>query len=226
MEPKPIGKFKYQKLTDSEIIKRILAGERELYEILLRRNNQKLFRVIRSYLKDESEVEDIMQNTYLKAFEKLYQFKHSSTYGTWLIRIGINEVLARLKEKGKVVDLYQRSSETKQNSILEIPDKTQLNPEKRIIRNEAKQLLENAIDTLEVKYRTVYVLKEIEEMSITDISECLNISKSNVKVRLHRAKNTLKENLYELTANKGDVFGFGFSRCDNITEHVMETILG
>ncbi|WP_136465358.1 RNA polymerase sigma factor [Flagellimonas onchidii] len=225
MEPIQLNDYKPHQLTESEIIRRILAGERELYEILLRRNNQKLFRVIRSYLKDESEVEDIMQNTYLKAFEKLYQFKHSSTYGTWLIRIGINEVLARLKEKDKVVHLYQRSSEEKKNTILEIPDKNQLNPEKRIIRNEAKQLLENAIDSLDAKYRTVYVLKEIEEMSINDISECLKISKSNVKVRLHRAKNTLKERLYELAANKEDVFGFGFSRCDNITEKVMQQVL-
>lgn len=225
MEPIQLGDFKYQKLSESEIIKRILSGERELYEILLRRNNQKLFRVIRSYIKDDSEVEDIMQNTYLKAFEKLYQFKHSSAYGTWLIRIGINEVLARLKEKDKVVHLYQRPSEAKHNTILEIPDKNQLNPEKRIIRNEAKQLLENAIDALDTKYRTVYMLKEIEEMSISDISDCLNISKSNVKVRLHRAKNTLKEKLYELTSNKEDVFGFGFSRCDTITEKVMVTIL-
>ncbi|WP_223826541.1 RNA polymerase sigma factor [Flagellimonas sp. S3867] len=225
MEPIQISNFKHHKLPESEIIKRILSGERELYEILLRRNNQKLFRVIRSYIKDESEVEDIMQNTYLKAFEKLYQFKHSSAYGTWLIRIGINEVLARLKEKDRVVHLYQRPFEAKQNTILEIPDKSQLNPEKRIIRNEAKQLLENAIDSLDTKYRTVYILKEIEEMSINDISDCLKISKSNVKVRLHRAKNTLKEKLYELTNNKEDVFGFGFSRCDNITDKVMAAIL-
>ncbi|MGX1930442.1 RNA polymerase sigma factor [Flagellimonas sp. 2504JD4-2] len=225
MEPIQLGSFKYHKLSESEIIKRILSGERELYEILLRRNNQKLFRVIRSYIKDESEVEDIMQNTYLKAFEKLYQFKQSSAYGTWLIRIGINEVLARLKEKDRVVHLYQRPSETKQNTILEIPDKNQLNPEKRIIRNEAKQLLENAIDALDIKYRTVYILKEIEEMSINEISDCLNITKANVKVRLHRAKNTLKEKLYELAASKEDVFGFGFNRCDNITEKVMVSIL-
>ncbi|MGW9686071.1 RNA polymerase sigma factor [Flagellimonas sp. 2504JD1-5] len=225
MEPIQISNFKYHKLQESEIIKRILAGERELYEILLRRNNQKLFRVVRSYIKDESEVEDIMQNTYLKAFEKLYQFKHSSAYGTWLIRIGINEVLARLKEKDRVVHLYQRPSEAKQNTILEIPDQNQLNPEKRIIRNEAKQLLENAIDALDTKYKTVYILKEIEEMSINDISDCLNITKSNVKVRLHRAKNTLKEKLYELTTNKEDVFGFGFSRCDNITDKVMAVVL-
>lgn len=225
MEPIKISDFNSHKISESEIIKRILSGEKELYEILLRRNNQKLFRVIRSYINDVAEIEDIMQNTYLKAFEKLYQFKHASSYTTWLIRIGINEVLARLKEKEKVIDLNRRPSEIKQNTILEIPDNNQLNPEKRIIINEAKQLLENAIDSLDIKYRTVYMLREIEGMKIKEISECLDVSISNVKVRLHRAKSMLKEKLYELTANKEDVFGFGFSKCDRITDTVMCKIL-
>ncbi len=225
MEIRRINDFNNHKISEREIVERILSGEKELYEILLRRNNQKLFRVIRSYIKDAAEVEDIMQNTYLKAFEKLYQFKQSSSYSTWLIRIGINESLARLKEKNKIIDLYQKSSEIKQNTVLEVPDKTQMNPEKRIIRNEAKQLLEDAIDSLNTKYRTVYMLREIEEMSINEISECLGVTKANVKVRLHRAKNMLKEKLYELTANKEDVFGFGFSKCDRITDNVMDAVL-
>lgn len=225
MEPIKISDFNNHKIAESEIINRILSGEKELYEILLRRNNQKLFRVIRSYIKDVAEIEDIMENTHLKAFEKLYQFKHASSYTTWLVRIGINEVLARLKEKGKVMDLNRQPSEINQNTILEIPDKHQLNPEKRIIRNEAKQLLESAIDSLDTKYRTVYVLREIEGMTINEISECLAISTTNVKVRLHRAKNMLKERLYELSANKEDVFGFGFSKCDRITDSVMSKIL-
>ncbi|MEO9511573.1 MAG: RNA polymerase sigma factor [Flavobacteriaceae bacterium] len=225
MEPVKINDFSNHKISESEIIERILSGEKELYEILLRRNNQKLFRVIRSYINEVMEIEDVMQNTYLKAFEKLYQFKHTSSFSTWLIRIGINEALALIKEKNKVVTLYSKNPQTKQNTILEIPDGNQLNPEKRIIRNEAKQLLENAIDSLDVKYRTVYILREIEEMTINEISECMSVSKSNVKVRFHRAKNMLKEKLYELTTNKEDVFGFGFSKCDIITNSVMQLIL-
>ncbi|MFS4455569.1 RNA polymerase sigma factor [Maribacter sp. 2304DJ31-5] len=218
------GDFRNRKIAEVEIIDRILAGEKELYEILLRRNNQKLFRVVRSYIRDSAEIEDIMQNTYLKAFEKLTQFKRTSTYSTWLIRIGINETLARLKEKGKIIDINGPSIAITKNTILEIPAGDQLNPEKRMIRNEAKQLLENAIDTLDVKYRTVYILRELEEMSINEISNCLNISVSNVKVRLHRAKNSLKERLYELTINTEEVFGFGAHKCDNITDRTMEII--
>jgi len=224
MEAININDFNTHKISESDIIKRILLGEKELYEILLRRNNQKLYRVIRSYIKDNAEIEDIMQNTYLKAYEKLYQFKHTSAFATWLIRIGINEALARLREKAKVYKLNNQSISFESNTILEIPDRNQLNPEKTIIRKEAQQLLENTIDRLDTKYRTVYVLREVEEMSIKEISECLNISTSNVKVRLHRAKGKLKEKLYELTTNY-EIFEFGFSRCDKITNDVMKIIL-
>ena len=220
-----IGDFNNYKISDSDVVRRILSGEKELYEILLRRNNQKLYRVIRGYISDDAEIQDIMQNTYLKAFEKLYQFKYESTYSTWLIRIGINEALARLKEKGKVRNLGANLLNFESNTILEMPDVTQLNPENRIIRQEAKQLLENSIDSLEPKYRTVYILRKVEEMSIKEISECMGISTSNVKVRLHRAKNMLKENLFKvITVNEG-IFEFVNSKCDVITDAVMRIVL-
>jgi len=211
------------KISETEVITRIISGEKELFEILLRRNNQKLYRVIWSYIKDTAEIEDIMQNTHLKAYEKLSQFKHHSTYSTWLIRIGINETLARLKVKEKVYNLNNQFQNVENNEILEMPDKDQLNPENKIIREEAKHLLKNAIDSLDTKYKTVYVLREIEEMSIKEISQCLNISVSNVKIRIYRAKEILKEKLYTLSINK-DIFGFGFRICDRITENVMHLI--
>lgn len=210
-------------IKESEVIRRILAGEKELYEILVRRNNQKLYRIIRTYLKDEAEIADIMQNSYLKAFTKLYQFKLASSFSTWLIRIGINEALARLKEKGKLVHLNEQLTNLRPNTILEIPDSKQLNPQEKMIRNEAKQLLENAIDHLDIKYKTVYILKEVEEMSLKEISIALDISIANVKVRLYRAKEMLKEKLYEVTNDK-NIFEFGFSKCDRITENVIKLI--
>lgn len=220
-----IGDFKNYKISDADVVRRILSGEKELYEILLRRNNQKLYRVIRGYISNDTEIQDIMQNTYLKAFEKLYQFKHGSAYSTWLIRIGINEALARLKEKGKVLNLMENSAVIQGNTILEMPDVNQMNPEKKMISQEAKQLLENSIDALEPKYRTVYILREIEGMSIREISESLDISASNVKVRLHRAKSMLKEILYKITTVNEGVFEFGNSKCDAITDEIMRIIL-
>lgn len=179
--------------------------------------------MIRSYLKDEAEIEDLMQNTYLKAYAKLYQFKIESSFSTWLIRIGINESLARLKEKGKLYHLSVHSDDSQDNIILEIPDHKQLNPQDKMIQNEAKQLLENAIENLDPKYKSVYIMKEVEEMSLKEIAIALDITVANVKVRLHRSKEMLKEKLYEVTNDK-NIFEFGFSRCDRITENVMKNI--
>ena len=107
MEPIKIEEVKTPQLTETDIIQRILLGEKELYEILVRRNNQKLFRVIRSYIYDASDIDDLMQITYIKAYEKLFQFKQNSQFSTWLIRIGINECLARLKEKCRILNLNE-----------------------------------------------------------------------------------------------------------------------
>jgi RNA polymerase sigma-70 factor (ECF subfamily) len=223
MEAININNFNHHKINETEVIKRILGGEKELYEILVRRNNQKLYRIIRSYMNDDAEIEDIMQDTYLKAFTKLYQFKLESTFSTWLIRIGINESLVRIKEKGKRYHLNEQSGHLKNNTLLEIPDGKQLNPQDKMIRNEAKQLLENAIDSLDIKYKTVYIMKEVEGMSLKEISTVLDLTVANVKVRLHRSKEKLKEKLYEV-ANDKSIFEFGFSKCDKITENVMKLI--
>lgn len=223
MEVIDINDHLYQKIGEADLIKRILAGEKELYEILVRRNNQKLYRVVRTYLKIEAEIEDVMQNSYIKGYSKLYQFKLNSSFSTWLIRIGINEALARLNEKGKMRKLNCDNRELSSPVILEIPDRGELNPHDNMIRKESKVLLENAIDRLEVKYRAVYIMKEVEEMSIKEISDSLDLTDSNVKVRLHRAKAMLRDYLYEISTEK-NVFEFGFSRCDRITENVMKRI--
>lgn len=210
-------------IAEAELIKRILYGEKELYEILVRRHNQKLFRVIRSYLKDDAETADIMQNSYIKAFTKLPHFKLEASFSTWLIRIAINEALARLKEKGKVYHMSALTERLDKNSSLELPDYTQLDPQEKMIHNETKQLLENAIDQLDSKYRVVYIMREIEGMSLQEITIALDLTLSNVKIRLHRSKDMLKNILFERSRDK-DIFEFGHSKCDRITEDVMENI--
>ncbi|PCJ67485.1 MAG: RNA polymerase subunit sigma-24 [Bacteroidetes bacterium] len=223
MEAIDINNFRNHKIKESEVIRRILAGEKELYEILVKRNNQKLYRIVRSHLKDEAEIEDVMQNSYIKAFTKLYQFKLESSFSTWLIRIGINESLARLKEKGKLYHINEQSDNFKNNYILEVPDNKELNPQDKMIHSEAKQLLETAIDQLDLKYKIVYIMKELEEMSLKEIAITLDLTVANVKVRFHRSKEMLKERLYDISNNK-NAFEFGFSRCDRLTESVMKRI--
>lgn len=209
-------------LPDAAVIERVLAGEVSLYELLMRRHNQKLYRVIRSYLKQEQEVEDTMQDTYLKAFEKLHQFRSNSLFSTWLIRIGINNALARLREQKRLSPHSLLVDQPEDFSHL-LNQTNPMNPEQLAIRQEVKQLLEKAIDNIPEKYRIVYTLREVEDMPVQEISQCLDLSESNVKVRLHRAKAHLKESLFKLSVSQ-DVFEFGNKRCDALVARVLQAL--
>ena len=223
MEAKNTLELNAPKINESTIIQRILGGEKELFEILVRRNNQKLYRVIRSYLMDAVEIEDVMQNSYINAYTKLYQFKLESSFSTWLIRIGINETLKRLKEKGKVLPINEQADNIKKNMLLTMTEDHRHDPDSEMIRKEVQRVVENAIDQLPEKYRAVFVMKEVEDMSINEIAFALDLTPANVKVRQHRAKEMLKEKLAELS-NEKNLFQFGFSRCDRITRNVMDSI--
>ncbi len=214
-----INDYKNNTIHDFDVIRKVLSGEKGLYEILMRRNNQKLYRVIRSYIKDEDIIKDIMQNTYIKAYEKLHQFNKKSEFSTWLIRIGINEALHVLRSKQQKVFIHPNTNSNK--SFVEASKS--MNPEYNIIQREAKWILEKVIDELPEKYKVVYILSEVENMKIKDISNCLDISINNVKVRTHRAKQMLKDNLYELS-QKPNVFEFGFEKCDHLVNNVIKNI--
>jgi len=207
-------------LSDNAVIERVLAGEKDLFELLIRRYNQLLFRVIRSYMNKESDAEDVMQDTYIKVYQKLYQFRYDAKFSTWLVRIGINEALQR-KRRSKV----KRTLEIDQfKGINQIEDTLEMNPEKQIIHSESKALIERAIDALPEKYKIVYMLREVEQLGISEISACLGLSESNVKVRIHRAKKMMKKHLFEATRTTG-VFEFGDLKCDRMVNHVMAIIL-
>ena len=204
-------------LTDNEVIERILNGEKNLFELLLRRNNQRLYRVFRSYINSEENIEDLMQETYIKSFKKLNQFNAKSSFSTWLIRIGINEVLQEIRKKQK------KPIHNETDNIMELKDNSRLNPEKNMINKEVRFFYEKAIDQLPEKYRIVFMMHEIDDMSQSSISECLNISRSNVKVRLYRARRLLKDELYKLSPDF-KMFEFGNSHCDNLVNKVMKLI--
>ncbi|MEP6738379.1 MAG: RNA polymerase sigma factor [Chryseolinea sp.] len=219
MEALRINVYLSSQLDDVTVVRRVIGGEKELFEILLRRHNQTLYRVLRSYLKDEDDIRDAMQNTYLKSFNKLFQFQGNASFSTWLIRIGMNEALLRLKIIKREQANFLGSDDERLNLI---PDK-QMNAETKIIRREAEQMLEQAIDNLPEMYRVVYMLKEIEGMSNSEVCESLSLTDSNVKVRLHRAKAMLKDSLYTLSISS-DVFEFGKGKCDDIVNAVMKAI--
>ena len=197
---------------DEELVARILAGEKRQFELLIRKYNQRLFRIGMSVLENETEVEDAMQSAYISAYEHLSAFEGRSSLSTWLIRIMLNQCYAQ-KNKNKHI-----------LSDFEQPDKfiTMRTPAKELANKELGKLLEEAIAQLPEKYRLVFIMREIEEMSVRETSAALNIEEPNVKVRLNRAKTMLKENLNDYMKDR--VYNFHLTRCDRIVEKVMQRL--
>lgn len=214
-------RFTLTKLSDSQVVQRVLEGEKELFEILLRRYNQRLFRVIRSYIHSEDDVRDIMQDAYVKAYTKLQQFNNQSSFSTWLIRIAINEALQYLRKNKRILVNYGKTERLE--NVFNLPDTSQMNPENQVIKTETRVLVEQAVDCLPEKYRVVFMLQQVEGLSNLEIAECLKLTDSNVKVRLHRAKNLLKDELYKST-HDASIFEFGNHKCDAVVCNVMQRI--
>lgn len=207
-------------LTDDLIISSILLGKREYYEILVRRYNSLFYKTARGILSKEEDIEDVMQEAYIKGFEKLHQFRKEARFSTWLGRIVINcalQHLNSLKKKNYVsIDTIQLDE---QESLMD-DSAEESNPQ---VGENLKKVLESAIAHLPSKYRVVFILREVEQISVADTADILEISEENVKIRLHRAKNMLKEML-NAEADSMDLFAFHASRCVLIAANVMTHI--
>lgn len=201
-------------LSDEEIIERVLKGEKHLYEILMRKYNLRMFRISMSIVNDDMEAEDVMQTAYLNAYLQLPNFRNSSSFATWLTRILINESLLHKKKN------------MKRQQILAGLDEPYDNPEtplKSLMNKEMKTILEKAVSELPEKYRLVYVMREIQEMSTNETMEVLNLGESNIKVRLSRAKEMLRNQL-STHYKPNQLYDFHLSRCDSIVNSVMAKI--
>lgn len=207
-------------ISDEEVIARVLNGEKRLYALIVRKYNQRLYRIAMSILDSDAEAEDVMQTTYLNAYEHLASFASRSSFATWLTRIAINEGLLRLRKSRRAVSM---SEETMNTPVYQryITDKQ--NPAMQVLNSELKIMLEDAIRKLPEKYRTVFVMREVEGMNVAETGECLNISAVNVKVRLNRAKSLLRTTLGSYY-KKDEIFHFHLSRCDRVVDHVMSRI--
>lgn len=209
---------------DEEIVRRILQGDVALFELLMRRHNQRIYRAIRSILRDDSESEDVMQEAYVRAFEHLAQFEGRAQFSTWLTRIAVNEALNRLKTRGKLDPLDQQLNEGEDEAMSEFQSNSPT-PEVSASHNEVRELLERAIMTLPVAYRSVIVLRDVEEMSTTETAEVLSLTDANVKVRLHRAHEMLRAELFARAgASCSQAFGFPATRCDRVVRAVLERL--
>lgn len=205
--------------TDAELVHRILAGEYEVYEVIIRRYNQRLFRVARSIVQNEEEAEDIVQDTYTRAFEHLSQFEGRALFSTWLTRIAVNEAWSRMKERSrhKAID-PMLSTAPELSHTLE-------NPEHERLAEETRVILENVIDQLPETYRSVFVMRSVEEMSIAETAQCLDISEEAVKIRMLRARRMLQRTLHDkFHASSVNAFQFLGQRCDRLTENVLRRI--
>ena len=206
--------------SDQELIARILEGEKECYTQIVRRYNARLFRVGLGIMANETDVEEAMQVAYINAYENLAKFQFKSSFSTWLTRIMINECLLRLRKKKTDFQLNDPHMLQELNHQQQEPR----TPVSAALNAELKKILDESVRKLPDIYRVVFVMREIEQMSVGETQECLEISESNVKIRLNRAKAMLRESLSRYY-QKDDLLHFHLSRCDRMVEAVWQKLL-
>lgn len=207
-------------LGDEEIVRRVRDGETALFEVLMRRYNQRLFRMARAILKDESEAEDVMQQAYVNAYMHLGQFEERARFGTWLTRIAVNEALARLRRRGRLEEV-DAMPEWDERAIDVLSSKA-LNPEEQALSGELRGILESAFEAIPEIYRSVFMLRGVEGLSNTEAAECLGLSEDTVKTRLHRARGLLRAELFERAGlASAELFPLHLSRCDRVVAAVV-----
>lgn len=212
-------------LTDLALAERIGRGDQGAFEALMRKYNGKLYRIARAILKDDSDAEDVLQDAYLEAFRHIGDFRGGSELSTWLTRIVINQALMRVrKERRRSSILPFRTTPTYETESPEaqVPDQHSESPSASVIRAETRRMLERRIDELPVAFRAVFVMREVEEMSVEETARCLSISPATVRTRLFRARALLRDSLArDIDTATGDVFAFAGARCDRIVAAVL-----
>lgn len=210
-------------LSDEQVVEQVLAGETEMFEIIMRRHNQLLYRVARAILRNDGEAEDVMQDAYVRAYEHLNQFAGRAKFSTWLTRIAVHEALARQQRGNRYQELEPLSEQ--EGDPMDRFVSSALNPEQQASNAEIRGLLEEAVEELPGAYRTVFMLRDVEEMSTTDAADVLDISEENVKVRLHRARALLRKSLYARAGmERKEAFRFHAVRCDRVVKNVFARI--
>ena len=206
-------------LSDSEIVRRVRAGDLASFEILMRRHNQRIYRAARAILRDENEVEDVMQQAYINAFTHLHQFEERSRFSTWLTRIAVNEAI------GKRQRLHQATPAT--GNEVAAAASPQPTPEHLAYAGELQRLLEEAVDELPDAYRAVFMLRDIEGLSTSETGEALELGDEAVKTRLHRARAMLRGAVASRIGGAApSAFRFHAPRCDRVVAAVLSRISG
>lgn len=204
---------------DDEIVRRIVDGDAALFEILMRRHNQRIYRAVRAVLGSDDDAEDVMQQAYLNAYQHLHQFAGDAQFSTWLTRIAVNEALGRRRKRKRALD---QGTEDVDITLVEsnTPD-----PEQEASHSELRDVMEREVAALPDAFRVVVVMRDVEGLSTSETAACLGISEDLVKQRLHRARTVLRENLYHRAGvTLASLFAFGNARCDRVVAAVMSRI--
>ena len=211
--------------TDAELARSVAGGNHDAFKLLMRRYNQTLYRTARSILKDDAEAEDAVQEAYSLAYRAIGAFRGDAKLSTWLIRIVVNEAIARSRKRSRRAEIIQLAGEPEADTHaaeVNMNEATPEQPEHAALRAETRRLLEGKIDALPEVFRTVFVLRALEELTVEETAASLGIPAATVRTRYFRAKGLLREALArEIDFAHGDAFAFAGARCDRIVAGVL-----
>jgi RNA polymerase sigma-70 factor (ECF subfamily) len=213
---------------DIALASRAGQGDEHAFRTIMERHNQRLYRAARSLLRDDSEAEDVVQEAYMRAFASIGSFRGEASLATWLTRITINEALGRKRKQRPTVDLeVVEAMQDSTAQIIHFPAMSGSDPERSAAQREIRSLLEVSIDKLPEPFRVVFVMRDVEELSIEETAALLDIRPETVKTRLHRARRLLRESLdRHLISTLKDTFPFAGARCSRVTESVLVRLRG
>ncbi|BAO91632.1 RNA polymerase sigma factor [Caballeronia cordobensis] len=212
---------------DMSLARRIAAGDRSAFELMMRRHNRRLYRLARATLRNDAEAEDVLQDAYLHAYRSMSQFRGDARLSTWLSRLVLNECFARLRRSARrqnVIPIVDAPDYAEHADAMTAHDDA---PDEALARAQVRALLERKLDELPELFRMVFVLRSIEEMSVEETAQCLRIPEATVRSRHFRARSLLRESLAQaFDLAERDVFEFGGARCDRIVASVLSKLSG
>ncbi|CAE6889885.1 RNA polymerase sigma factor [Paraburkholderia domus] len=210
-----------------EVVRRIVAGDRSAFEWLMRRHNRRLYRLARATLRDGAEAEDALQAAYLSAYRSIARFRGEATLLTWLTRLVLNECYGRLRREARRQNVIPMVDANMHVDIDAMTARDSDSPDKTLARTELRALLERKLDELPEVFRVVFVLRSVEELSVEETAQCLDIPEATVRSRHFRARSLLRESLaHEIDLAERDVFEFGGTHCDRVVANVLSRIAG
>jgi RNA polymerase sigma-70 factor (ECF subfamily) len=213
---------------DATLAGRIALKDQTAFEQLMRRHNGRLFRVSRSILKDDAEAEDALQDAYLEAYKHIADFRGDAQIATWLTRIVVNQALMRLRKQKRhrnVVPIAGADRSREDETVIDVPDTRAESPRDALFRAEVRKMIERRIDELPLNFRTVFVMREVEDLSVQETAACLAIPEATVRTRLFRARALMRESLArDMDMAATDAFAFAGGRCDRIVANVLARV--